>query len=140
MDDVYVSLEAQQHTKLILSAKRSSGASFFDDEAGWKYATSVLIQKNRVTGLLCMKHDYSNGNDGETADEIVSLNYSVKEFESHPNDIALSISLKTGLAWKTYEEEQAEVATDEQIELMITHLKISIKKIKNRIIRNMVNM
>ena len=51
----------------------------------------------------------------------------------------MRISLKTGLAWKTHREKQAELATDEQIEVMVTHLKISIKKIKNKIVRNMLN-
>ena len=59
-------------------------------------------------------------------------------YDDYPDDISLRISLKSGLAWEPYKEELAELATEEQIGVMITHLKISIKKIKNKIVRNML--
>lgn len=89
-----------------------------------------------------MGNYYVNGSDGRPVDEVVRLDYKANRdnYDEHPDDIDLRISLKTGLAWKTYKEELAELATDEQIEVMITHLKISIKKIKNKIVRNMINI
>ena len=86
-----------------------------------------------------MGHYYVNGSDGRPVDEVVHLYYKANRdnYDEHPDNIDLRISLKTGLAWKTYKEE---LATDEQIEVMITHLKISIKKIKNKIVRNIVNI
>jgi len=130
-----------QSTELFF-ATDSAHSMFKKDETGWFYNTKILLQKNRINGFLQMGHYYHNGNDGKPIDEVVHLYYTTDRdsFAYHPNRIDLRISLKTGLAWQTYKEEQAELATDEQIEVMITHLKISIKKIKNKIVRKMVSI
>lgn len=141
LDTVEVTLAMQEgsYTSLKLSTNLYQ-AKFKDDKNGWFYNTYVSIQRNRNNGYLCMGHYYSNGNDGRPIDEVVYLDYNaIKDsYADHPDNIDLRISLKTGLAWQTYKEEQAEPATDEQIDIMITHLKISIKKIKNKIVRNMI--
>lgn len=141
LDTVEVTLAMQEgsYTSLNLSTN-SYQAKFKDDKNGWFYNTFVPIQRNRNNGYLCMGHYYSNGNDGRPIDEVVYLDYNAIEdsYADHPDNIDLRISLKTGLAWQTYKEDQAEFATDDQIDIMITHLKISIKKIKNHIVRNMI--
>lgn len=116
-------------------------AQYDSDSEGWCYGTMILIQKNRKKGDIRLKHYYTNGNDYQPVDEVVYLDYRVNRDSDvhHPNDIKLNISLKTGLAWQTHKEKQATPATDEQIDIMITHLNISIKKIKQRIIHYMIN-
>lgn len=120
---------------------RSSQAKYDNDADGWCYDSMILIQKNRKNGYISFGHYYTNGNDHRPVDEVVRLYYKTIRggYDHHPDDIDLRISLKTGLAWQTYEEEQAAPATDEQIDIMITHLNTSIKKIKQRIIRYMIN-
>ena len=59
-------------------------------------------------------------------------------FKTLPEDIDLRISVKTGLAWKTYKESEAVLATDEQLDVMIAHLKMSIRSLKKSIIHNIV--
>lgn len=145
LDAVEVTLamqEGRKHYTMLNLSTNSSQSKFEDDENGWFYDTFVPIQRNRINGYINMGHYYMNGSDGRTVDEVVRLDYKANRdnYDDHPDDIDLRISLKTGLAWKTYKEEQAELATDEQIGVMITHLKISIKKIKNKIVRNMINM
>ena len=103
--------------------------------------TMILIQKNRKNGYISLGHYYTNGNDRRPVDEVVRLYYKTNRdsYDHHPDDIDLRISLKTGQAWQTYKEKQAKPATEEQIDIMITHLNTSIKKIKQRIIRYMIN-
>lgn len=138
--------EGRDHyTQLTLDTKtksRSAQAIFKEDADGWFYGTTVSIQRNRSNGYISMGHYYNNGNDNRPVDEVVRLDYTANKdsYDKHPDDIDLRISLKTGLAWQTCKENQAELVTDEQIEVMITHLKISIKKIKNKIVRNMINL
>lgn len=129
------------YTSLKLSSKTAE-SEFSEDVNGWFYDTTVPIQRNRNNGYIIMGHYYTNGNDNRPIDEVVRLDYNAiaGSYDDHPDDIDLRISLKTGLAWQTYKEEQAELATDEQIRIMITHLKICIKKIKNKIVRKMVSM
>lgn len=145
LDAVEVTLAMQEGRKHYTSLNLSTNSclsKFHDDENGFSYDTFVPIQKNRINGYIDMSHYYTNGSDGHPVDQVVRLYYKANRYshDEHLNDIDLRISLKTGLAWKIYKEEQAELATDEQIEVMITHLKISIKKIKNKIVRNMINM
>ena len=141
LDAVKTSLamkEGKEHYTRLIMRTNSCQARFNEDENGWCYDTFVPIQRNRNNGNIIMGHHYSNGNDAYEVDEVVYLSYKAirYSYNPHPDDIDLRISLKTGLAWKTCKEEKAEPATDEQIEAMITHLKISIKKIKNKIVRN----
>lgn len=145
LDAVAVTLalkEGRNHyTRLTLSTN-SFEAKFVDEETGWFYDTFVPIQRNQNNGYIDMGHYYSNGSDGRPVDEVVRLYYKVNKdsYHHHPDNIDLRISLKTGLAWKTYKEKHAKPVTDEQIEVMITHLKICIKKIRTRIIRKMINI
>lgn len=106
---------------------------------GWFYDATVYVQIKRCNGYINMRHYYENGVD-EPEDEVVYLDYKANEntYEAHPDDINdLRISLKTGLAWKTYHEEEATPATEEQIDTMIKFLNICNKKMKQRIIRYM---
>lgn len=118
---------------------RSSHTEYNTNSNGWDYNSTVDIQLDRKNGYISMSHYYTNGNNCKP-DEVVCLDYeAIKDsYDSHPKDIDLRISLKTGLAWQTYKESQAAPATDKQIDIMITYLKISIKKIKQRIVRYMI--
>ena len=144
LDAVEVTLalkEGRNHYTRLTLFTNSSEAKFVDDETGWFYDTFVPIQRNRNNGYISMGHYFLNGSDGRPVDEVVRLDYKVNKdnYKHHPDDIDLRISLKTGLAWETYKEEHAKPATDEQIEIMITHLKICIKKIRDKIVRKMIN-
>lgn len=113
------------------------------DSKGWTYRSSVNVQKNHKNGLIHFYHYYENGSKNTNVDEVVYLEYNVqgKEkdiFNTLPEDIDLRISLKTGLAWKTYKESKAELATDEQLDVMIAHLKMTIKSLKKNVLHNIV--
>lgn len=119
----------------------SSRAKYSNDSEGWCYDTKILIQNYEKNSYISLVHYYTNGTDHCPIDEVVYLNYKVNagSYEHHPDDIDLRISLKTGLAWKTYKEKQAAPTTDEQIDIMITYLNTCIKKIKQRIISYMIS-
>jgi hypothetical protein len=132
---VDVLLELNEGTKLTLKAKLCQ-AKFSKDKNGWLYETSIPVRTNQMYGYLNIGHYYENE---ESNDEVIRLKYKLNGHLENTDDIDLRISLKTGLAWKTYKEKQAKLATDEQIELMITHLNNSIEEIKNNIIYNMIS-
>lgn len=135
LDDVQVSIalrEEKPYKRLILSTN-SSKATFAEDEKGWFYDTYVP----QGNGYIGMGHYYSNG-IGRPVDEVVRLHYKVNtdNYDRHPDDIDQKISLKTGLAW-SFHEKLAKPATNEQIEIMITHLKVSIEEIRKDILCKM---
>lgn len=111
---------------------------FIQHENGWDYQSCFPFQKNGQKGEVSISYFFSNGNDDrDPLDQIVCLNHYLGNYSE--SFIDLKISLKTGLAWKTYYKEQATRVTDEQIETMIAYLKISIKKIRQNIVRYMVS-
>lgn len=112
------------------------------DDKGWCYQSTVTMQKNRRNKSLTISHYYNSGKDNRPVDEVIYVDYNDRSkprgcFDPHPEDVDLRISLKTGLAWKTYREEQAQPATDEQLDFAIACLKESIKRIKSKIINKM---
>lgn len=112
---------------------------FTYDSSGWCYDSKIFLQRNRKKAFLHMGHFYRSKKSRFPIDEIVRLHYLAdRDTWNSPDNIDFRISLKTGLAWKPYYEEEAILATDEEIETMITFLRISIKKMKNKIIHNMV--
>lgn len=118
----------------------SAQTDFSSDVDGWYYNTFLSLQKNQKRATISMGHYYENGNNGNPVDEVVHLSFNANLHKyPDPDDIHLRISLKTGLAWKTNYEEQATLATDEQIETMILYLRITIKKIRRKMIRKMVH-
>ncbi len=113
---------------------RSAQIKYDNDSDGWAYNAEVSAHRNRKNCYINMIH-YCKDDD-----EVIYLDFNADRTTfGHPDDIDLRISLKTGLAWRTYREKQAAPATDEQIDVMITHLNICIKKIKQRIISYMLN-
>lgn len=128
-----------------LTLKSPSFEAFFSiNSEGWTYRSSVLVQKNHKNGLIHFYHYYENGSNNTKVDEVVYLDYNVQGkdediFDTLPEDIDLRISVKTGLAWKTYKEDEAVPATDEKLDVMIAHLKISIKCLKKNVVRNIVD-
>lgn len=112
------------------------------DDEGWCYQSTVTMQKNRRCKSLTISHYYNSGKDKRPVDEVIYVDYNDRSkprgcFEPHPEDVDLRISLKTGLAWKTYHEEQAMPATDEQLDFAIACLKESMKRIKHKIVNKM---
>ena len=55
-----------------------------------------------------------------------------------PNDLDLKISLQTGLAWQGSNKTRAKLVTDAQISIMLFHLKMTIKKLRYKIVKNMI--
>ena len=101
----------------------------------------VLFQRNRRNKSVNISHYYNNGTDKRPIDEVIYIDYSDRAehgYYHHPDDLDFRISLKTGLAWETYHEDLAHPATDEEIDIVIFHLKDSMKKIKHRIINKIV--
>lgn len=149
LDKVKVQLSAAHeesydaYSKLTLTSPVSE-AYFEIDSEGWTYHSRVFVQENRKNGFIWINHCYENGSNNRNVDEIVYLDYNVQRkgkapYESHDEDIDLRISLKTGLAWRTYKEKEAAPATDEQLDVMIAHLRMSIRSLKKTIFRNIVD-
>ena len=132
--DVSLTVRGEHDTKLKIFTN-SILAKFDKNEDGWSYDTFVLTQRNRINGYINMGHYYVSGSEGRPEDEVICLE--CEAYKGNNNGINLRISLKTGMAWKTFEEKQAKPATDEQIETMITYLKMTIKKIR-KLINKMV--
>ena len=87
-----------------------------------------------------MGHYYAKALYGQPEDEATYLSYKAvrDSYDDHPLDIDLRISLKTGMAWRTYKENEAKPVTSEQINTMISYLNTCIKKIKKSIISHMI--
>ena len=105
----------------------------------WSYTADSKVGQS--SGFTFINHFYENDcrNGKQYDDEIVYLWYTLSDdYEEIHKDIDLRISLKTGLAWKTNEEEKAKIATQKEIKSMIRHLKRMIKNIKREIIDNMI--
>ena len=142
-DSLKLSIESKEgenpYARLALEG-RSSQAIYNNDFDGWCYYTMILFQKNRKNGYISLGHHYTNGKDRRPVDEVVCLDYrtNIDSYAHHRGDIDLNISLRTGLAWQNYKEERAAPATDEKIDIMITHLNTSIREIKQRIVRYMI--
>lgn len=111
-----------------LALDSSSTISFLNNENGWSYHSHVVINSSCINTV----YHYNNGNNGVDVDEIVCLDYR-KNMDMLQKDIELRISLKTGLAWKNCKKEDIKSVTDEQIETMITYLRISIEELKKQI-------
>jgi len=149
LDKVTVQLTAgheesfDAYSWLTLKSK-SLETTFSINSEGWSYKSSVPVQKNYKNGCINFYHYYENGTKNTNVDEVVYLDYMVKGkdatiFKTLSDKIDLRISLKTGLAWKTYKENEAVLATDEQLDVMITHLNMSIKRLKKNIINNIID-
>lgn len=143
LDNIDVSLLANNGSKGYANLCMSTNCAkvkFHNDTEGWYYDTFVYIQKYRKNGYVNFGHYYNNGQEHRAIDEVVRLYCKVNThicIEDY-NNVNLRISLKTGLAWKTYREEQAKLATDAQIEIISSYLRDTIKKIKKKIINNMI--
>lgn len=146
LDKVGISISFSEKNGIVDSVKlnlktKNSSTNFDDNEKGWYYHTNGWndIEKGDESGYTAMGHYYNNGLDKRPIDEVVYLNYTTGGgYDERPGDIDLRISLMTGLAWRTYKEEDAAEVTDKQLEVMITHLKRSIERTKKIIIDEMI--
>ena len=129
--------EKTPYARLTLESK-SAQARYENDSNGWSFNSIVQTHENKKSICINMGHYYTNGHDSRPYDEVVFLNKSINRnsYDRNPEDIDLRISLRTGLAWQTYDEENAIPATEEQIALMILYLSKSIKQIRRSIIKH----
>jgi len=144
LDKVALKVSGKNISKNAVYVSLSSNTSSVDyrkDIEGWSYQSGIILQRNRRNKYLKIGHYYNNGLDKHSVDEVIYVDYSDRAdrgYYDHPDDLDLRISLKTGLAWKTYHEDQAHLATDKELDIVISHLKDSIKRIKHRIVNKMV--
>lgn len=129
-------LSSENNTRLCLSTK-SACTLFIKDKSGWMYHSKCYDKRKHNKSAIIIEHIYNDGTDEKSPlDEVVLLsNY--EEIEDG-QDSTLEISLKTGLAWENYEEENAKPATDAQIKTIIDCLKISIEEIQRNIVNYMI--
>lgn len=128
----------EQHQYLSLT-NGSYETDFRYRNGEWTYKSTIPTRRNGHNGYIYFSH-YLCEHGSPNTDEVLTLRYKVKknDFNQHPADIDLHISLKTGLAWEAYKKEEAKPVTIQQIQLMITYLEVSIKKIRTNITRYMI--
>lgn len=142
LDKVRVKLKANEgkdkyHSSLYLMNSFTE-TNFENDINGWCYDSIIPVQIKRKNGIIHIIHYYYNGNDiYHNIDEVVYLSYASERNKKSFYSIDLRISLKTGLAWNSYKEE-AKPVTEEQLDIMIWYLKMTIKKLNKKIIRNII--
>lgn len=131
-------ISCEDNTRLCLSTETESVCTLFiKDKSGWMYHSKCSNEKNHNKGGIVIEHNYNDGTNQEfPLDETVLLSY---ESNEETQEFVLEISLKTGLAWENYEEEKAMPVTNEQIEMVIDCLKISIEQIRQNIVDYMVS-
>ena len=129
-----------------ITLKTRTVETFFSiNSEGWTYRSSVLVRRNHKNAIINMWHYYHNGTNNATVDEVVYLEYNVQREDEDifdttlPEDIDLRISVKTGLAWRTYKEKEAALASDEQLDVIIEYLEKSIRSLKRNIVCNIVD-
>lgn len=143
LDKINVSLSFDEKNNVVNTARldleknaSSTSTRFIENAECWSYYTHNGNEEEK--SYTSIVHYYNNGSDGRAIDEVIYLGYVTGDGYNNPNNIDLRISLITGLAWRTYRENQAVPVTDKQLEVMITHLKRSIEKTKRRIIDEMI--
>lgn len=122
----------------------STAISYNNDSNGFSYQCSTTIQEQRQNKNVLISYYYNNGSNGYPVDKVVYLDYNVAKkgknlYINDPRDIDLRISLNTGFAWKTYHEEEALPASEEQLDIMIYYLKVCINKIQKQIVKYMID-
>lgn len=125
----------EQYAMLALSCENIS-TMFSKAAKGVKYQILDRNDSQQSEDNECistMTHYYHNSGNGNPDEEVIYLSYIAGgKYQEGSEDIDLRISMKTGLAWRTYEEEKATLATDEQIATMITHLEKRVSWVKEK--------
>lgn len=136
-------MSSEDHTRLCLSTETESVCTLFiKDQSGWLYHGKCYNEKSHNKARIVIEHNYNDGTDKNfPLDEVVLLSYEANEEtqDEQSNEFVLEISLKTGLAWENYVEENGKPVTNEQIEMVIDCLKIGIEKIRQNIVDYMVS-
>ena len=110
--------------------------SYYIVQRDWKVPDDIMNQAMANFGT-----EHPGDGKNYCCGKVVYVDYSDRAdrgYYDYPHDLDLRISLKTGLAQKTYHEDQAHPATDKELDIVISHLKDSIKRIKHRIVNKMV--
>lgn len=134
--------EESASVNLTLTSKRTTSVTMSNSSSGVSYRSAFDVRNkgSNKKGYLILSHYYAPEKRSEPDDEIIYLNYSpYSDYKKHPEDIDLRISLKTGLAWATYEMQDAHSVTDEELDTMINYLKLYMRRIQKNIIRHITS-
>lgn len=140
LEDVYISSHISDNATGFSLVTNPTAIHYYNDMNGWNHNTNFLIEKDQKTTYLSTGHIYHNGLDMQSKGNIVFFNYDVGNLSKNFSRSAsnLRISIERGMSWEIYHEAEAIPVTNEQIDLMIHHLEISIQRIQNDIIPNIV--
>lgn len=119
------------------SVELTNNTYFGENKWNYQFSTWSDKERKREGKVTLLNHYYDNSKDKEEPDEIIYLYHSAGGFAPQNGDIDLRISLKTGLAWKDYDG-IPRVASQNQINIMIKHLKNSIRIIRQELINKIV--
>lgn len=113
------------------------------DNTGFAYQSTIFMQKDYGRKILTINHYYNNEKKvHDPNDEVIMVDYygvnKKRIITSHPDDFSIRISLKTGLAWEDNDESLIAPVTDEELDFVISLLKLSVQKIKNKILNKMI--
>lgn len=142
--DIKFSKSEKNEGSYWLTLKNTSYETYLrNSPTGWCYRSEIYLQENQKSDFILLIHYYEKESSNTVEDEIIYLKYNMKkdvdtEAENEVEGVDLRFSLKTGLAWKTYKEKAAQPITDEQLDCIITNLKISIRYLKKNLICNMI--
>lgn len=140
-DNVQVGLVSNEKSTHLGINSDAIATEFHTNSTGWNYNTMAWNneEKGQESGYTTISHYFVKGKDEKSSDEVIYLSYTTAgDYGERPGDIDLRISLKTGLAWKSYQERDAKPATKRQIKTMIAYLKRDIDRVKRNIINHMV--
>lgn len=96
-------------------------SEYLNDEAGEAF-----------TGYTSIEHSYFTSND--YTDEIITITVFNPDYEN----ININVSLKTGLAWKTSEENSQKALTNSQLDFIISNLEKCISRIQKTITNQII--
>lgn len=122
----------------------STSIRYDKDQNGFSYQCYTRVQEQRKNKNVLISYYYTNGSDGYPVDKVIYLDYNIEKrhnnlYATDPRDIDLRISLNSGYAWKTYYEDEALPASEEQLDIMIYYLRVCINKIQKQIIKYMID-
>ena len=145
LDAVNVSLamkEGKYYFKVLTLDTNTAETTFCDSWKGWSYSSCVLLQRRYTNRYIKITHSYRNRRNKYHDNEFICLFHKVNAGNDvyDPDNIDLTINLRTGMAWKAYGKKQPKPVTDDQIDVIIDHLNIMIQKLKNKIVQNMINV
>lgn len=129
------------YRRLKLSSKLCQAVSE-NNKKQWFYKSFIQIPKDKPNGYIKIRYYCPKVGSEYFFDNVVHLCYksSTDSFNKrYPEDIDLRIGFKTETAWEPYKERYGKNVTDEQIDIMIKYLKITIDRLKEDIVCHMID-